>query len=133
MADMITLTPQPIRLALTNGIAQRQAIYLATDVSGYDVLDMELVVPALEGTTPQLAISVVTGMQVQTEDGWIKAGGFNSSSLITASNTSSMITIGNNSSSGASLLRYVRWDVTSFGGTSAFATFFIRGMARKLA
>src|SRR5579871_3799057 len=37
MADVLTLTPQPIRVTATG----LQPIYLALDVGGYDFLDME--------------------------------------------------------------------------------------------
>jgi hypothetical protein len=133
MADLVTLTQQPIRLSQANGAAQRQAIYLAVDVGAYDVLDLECIVVALEGTSPTIKVNVVTGMQIQTEDGWVVAGSFNAGGAITTSNSPYLLTLGNNSSAGAGLLRYVRWDVTAFSATGTFATLWIRGMARRLA
>jgi hypothetical protein len=130
MADIITLTAQPVRLSVANGAAQRQAIYLATDMGGYDIVDWDLTVVAVEGTSPTLKVNIVTGLQAQTEDGWVTACAFNSGNAITATN-SYVASVG--PTSGNPLLRYVRWDVTAFGGTSAFATLWIRGVARRLA
>jgi hypothetical protein len=127
MADIVTLTQQPIRI----GTAQKQAIYLSSDVGGYDIIDWELIVVALEGSaTPSITLRLITGMQPQTDDGWIQCVQFNAGSPISVSNSSFVASSGPTTSN--PLLRYVRWEATAFAGTTPFATFWIRGMARKL-
>jgi hypothetical protein len=126
MADLITLTHQPIRL----NTAQKQAIYLATDVGGYDVIDI-ICSAVFEGSSPTVTIKLITGMQAQTDDGWVDAGTFGT--LNPTPTPSAKITIGGGNATNPGFLRFLRWEVTALGGTSPFATFFIRGMARTLA
>ncbi|MGZ5152773.1 MAG: hypothetical protein ACXWC5_22355 [Burkholderiales bacterium] len=117
MATEITLTPQPIRLTA----AARQALYLAVDISPFDSLDLEAVC-VFEGTATNAIVNIYTGMQLDTEDGWVLAGAVNS-----LSGTGQQIARLNIP---GALLRFVRWDISSLGGATAI-TFFIRGMARS--
>jgi hypothetical protein len=123
MADIVTLTHQPIRYTTAAG-AGMQPILMATDVGGYDFLDLEGGVVANEGSVSAFTLDIYTGMQAQTDDGWIQVG----SSLITAATTNTWYK--QNYASG--LLRYVRWRVTTITSGTAI-TFFIRGMARRYA
>jgi hypothetical protein len=130
MADLVTITSQPIRVAQAAG-SIKQPIYLATDIGGYDCLDLNLYV-VLEGAA-SLKVSIWTGMQTQTDDGWAVAGTFNNNTVITTTNTTYLMVLGNNATAGPALGRFVRWELNTFTGGSTFATFFIRGMARRLA
>lgn len=129
MADLITLTTQPIRITALS----RQAAYLAVDVGSYDLLDLELVC-SVEGTATSAQINLFTGMQIQTDDGWFipSASGANFGSL---SGSAQVLTAKASLTGG--FLRYLRWDCSSgtspagsLGGATAL-TFFIRGMARS--
>ena len=122
MADLITLTQQPIRYP--TGPAGFQPIYLATDVGGYDILDLEGGVVANEGGVTAFQLEIWTGMQNQTDDGWRIVG----EQLITAATTNTWYI--QNYKRG--LLRFVRWKVVTITAGTAI-TFFIRGMARRLA
>jgi hypothetical protein len=117
MADIITLTPQPVRVTATG----LQPIYLSLDIGAYDFLDMELGITNLEGTSPNVTVELWTGMQTQTDNGWVQLYQFPNQS---ANNTWLKQNIPNG------LLRYLRWNVTALGGTGPAATFFIRGMGR---
>jgi hypothetical protein len=119
MATPFTLTQQPIRVTAPG----YQPIYLAMDISGFDVLDVELGVVGLEGTaTPSVTVELWTGMQNQTDDGYVQLVAF-------ANQTTTNVYL--KQSIGSGLLRYLRWKVTTLGGTSPAATFFIRGMGRS--
>ncbi len=120
MADIITLTHQPIRVTG----AERQQRYLATDVSAFDILDMQLFVTSFEGTGPLSAtLKLISSMQMQTDsEGWSDVWVFN---IGAGSNVSHMATI----SSG--FLRYLRWEVSSVTGTSPAVTFWLRGLGRS--
>ena len=86
----------------------------------------------MEGTAASAQINLITGMHVQSDDGWI----------IPATNLpvisgSGVVVIRQTLTTG--FLRYLRWDFTggapwnaSLGGATAI-TFFIRGMARRYA
>ncbi len=117
MATVFALTPQPIRLTSTG----RAALYLAVDVSSFDALDMEIVC-AVEGTASNAAISLFTGMQTDTDDGWVVP----TSNFTPISGTGQQVS---RVSLSSGLLQYLRWDVSSLGGASSL-TFFIRGVGR---
>jgi hypothetical protein len=123
MADLITLTQQPVRQVTATNVLQ--PIYLSLDISGYDFLDMEAGIVGVEGAVTQFTLDLYTGMQVQTDDGWVSAG-----NLITQANptTNSWYKVNFPNS----LLRYIRWRVTTITAGTA-VTFFIRGMARRYA
>ena len=54
MADVFTLTPQPVRVTATGF----QPIYLALDAGAFDLIDIELGIISLEGTTPNVTVEV---------------------------------------------------------------------------
>jgi hypothetical protein len=118
MADMFTLTPQPVRVTAVGF----QPIYLALDIGAYDFMDVQLGILGLEGTSPTATVELWTAMQNQTDDGWVQAFAWTNQST---TNTWIKGTV----SSG--LLRYLRWKLTTLGGSGSPAvTFSIRGMAR---
>src|SRR2546429_545486 len=120
MADIITLTQQPIRITAT----ARQNAWAAVDVSGYDILDMELVC-TVEGTSTTLQFNIFTGMHFQSDDGW----------FVTATTFPNIAATGvviKPLTLTGGFLRYIRWDVSGFAGLTA-VTFFMRGMARRYA
>jgi hypothetical protein len=118
MADMFTLTPQPVRVA-TVGF---QPIFLALDMGAYDFMDVQLGILNLEGTSPTVTVELWTAMQNQVDDGYVQCFAW-------ANQNTSNTWIKGTVSTG--LLRYLRWKVTTLGGTSPAATFSIRGMARS--
>ncbi len=110
MADIIHLTDKPIR----NTGATTQELRLAVDVSAYDELDLLLTM--YEGSSIQ--VEVLTGMQIETEEGWVSAGTF---STISAQGETKLNL--------KNFLRYVRWDQNTAGA----ATFMVNGIARRWA
>jgi hypothetical protein len=118
MATPFTLTPQPIRVTA----AIKQPIFLAVDISDYDACDLEAVYQ-IEGTATNAALNLITGMQTDTDDGWITT----SSNFTSISGTGQQVA---RVSVSSGLLQFLRWDVSSLGGASAL-TFFIRGIARN--
>jgi hypothetical protein len=120
MSDIVMLTAQPIRLTGT----ATQELYLAVDVSAYDLLDLQAVC-TVEGTASSGAIKLISGMQFQTNDGW-----FEPSSNFAAINGTGVKTVTASVTGG--FMRYVRWQLTSLGGASAI-TFFIKGLGRRYA
>ena len=121
MATPFSLTSQPIRVT---GLS-RQPMYLAIDISSYDGCDVEAVWSWIEGTATNAELNLITGMQTATEDGW----------LIPDSNFAPISGSGQQVarvSIASGLLQFLRWDVSSLGGATSL-TFFIRGIARRVA
>ncbi len=117
MADEFTLTPQPVRL----GTPTSQPLKDALDVSAYDRADVLLWVAALEGTaSPTATVRILTGMQVESENGWVVAGTF---TAVTASNVAQALGL-------TGLLKYIRWELSTLGGTAPSVTFVVSGMLR---
>jgi hypothetical protein len=121
MADIITLTQQPIRISATT----TQERYLAVDVGPYDLLDLALYCASVE-STPNVTIKIITGMQTQTDsDGWVDLVSF--TALTSASvNTSEIKSVS------TGMLRYIRWKATLNSGSGS-VTFWLRAMARSYA
>lgn len=115
MADVFALTHQPIRVTAVGF----QPIYLAMDVGAYDFLDVAFGVLALEGASPSVTVELWTGMQVQSDNGYVQLLQFVTTTTPNIWQWPSIQT---------GLLRYLRWNVTALAGTAA--TFTIRGMAR---
>lgn len=119
MAEPFALTAQPVRVSAMGF----QPLYLARDISAYDQIDAVLTVCGLEGTsTPNVTVELWTGTQAQTDDGWVQLAAF--TNLATA-NTSEKRSI----TSG--LLRFMRWKVTTLGGTTPAAIFLINCLGRS--
>jgi len=112
--DQFLLTPQPIRV--TN--AAKQPLNLALDVSDYDEINALMGLLALVGSSSGVTIRLITGMQVDSEDGWVTLVTF---SAQTTANSFDL----QNATTG--LLRYIRWEVLSLGGATA-VTFMNNGM-----
>lgn len=118
MATVFTLTPQPIRVTSVT----KEPLYLAVDFSAYDALDVELLC-TIEGTATNAAINLITGMQTETDDGWlIPTGSFDPFSGTGQQSFVAHVAAG--------LLQYLRWDVSDLGGATSL-TFYIRGVARN--
>jgi hypothetical protein len=77
----------------------------------------------LEGTAPTFDVEIQTGMQLDTEAGWVTLATFPSVTSGPAILLRSL----------RGMLRYLRWNVTDLGGTSPVATFLIDGVARSWA
>ncbi len=101
MPDLLDITRSPIR---ASGSAV-QPLYLATDVSGYDSLDILLYVPALEGESRGMTVSLRTGLHLDSDDGWVVLCNL---PTFSASNFRARVSIG------GGFLRYVRWSLASF-------------------
>jgi hypothetical protein len=110
MADIIELTDKPIR----NTAATIQELRLALDVGSYDELDLLLTM--YEGTS--IVIEVWTGMQTETEEGWVLAGTF---TTLSAQGEAKMNV--------KNFLRFLRWKHV----TASTATFLINGIGRRWA
>jgi hypothetical protein len=110
----IYVTDFPVRVTTTT----TQDLRLALPVARYDVLDLELRVLTLVGTG--VRVELLTGMQLETADGWVPLGSF---SNITIGNAMENLRFTN-------FLRYIRWTVTSLTGTGPSATFMLCGIGR---
>lgn len=89
-----------------------QPLRVAVPVAGYAALDLELQV--LEGT--DVEVRVLTGMQTDSEEGWIEVDRFVPTSAVRSVRKPFF-----------PLLKYVRWEVL----TATAATFYIQGMGRR--
>jgi hypothetical protein len=108
MARLAYLTDKPVRVL----DPEKQPLRLAVDVGDVDELDLLLVV--YEGI--DVTVKIITGMQTESELGWVDAGSFTT----VGANEAAKLNLTN-------LLRYVRWEVTSVRE----ATFTIAGIARN--
>lgn len=115
----------PTEIWLTDGVAKgtanaAQSLSSAIDVSRQDVLDLVLYIAGVEGTMTTFTVSIITGMSLDSEEGWVTLGSF-ANNLVTGSPELKRF---------VGPLRYIRWKVTGFqGGTAVF--FSVRGMARS--
>ena len=119
MADVITLTAQPIRQTTPVGTVY-QPIWAVRDVLEYDVLELEIGVVNFEGPSPSITFRIVTSLQCDNDEEWVGAG---PDTTITTANTFTILGLHGN------FFRYLRWSIISWGGQTA-TTFWIRGMAR---
>jgi hypothetical protein len=113
MATVLNITPlQPV--AATNGT--KQNLWEAVDVAAFDILDLELVV--ITPASSASLVTLITGMQIQTEDGWV--------ALTTNFSQSTAGSVIKTFDKG--FLRYIRWSCDASGTAP---TFYIRGMGRR--
>lgn len=139
MADFITLTPLPITIQSQRKGQVTQPPWTVVNVSGYDILDLELGMLFLTGKVTA-KVFIDTSMQNQndspdsgiSEGSWQIAGQFpneiagSPNALPTPQWQTLNIASGTHSQC---LLKFVRWRIDmSQPGT---ATFFIRGLARR--
>jgi hypothetical protein len=110
MADIIHLTDKPVR----NTTAIIQELRLALPVHMYDEADLLLTM--YEGTS--ITIELWTGMQTETEEGWVLAGTF----TVLSAQGEAKLNIKN-------FLGFLRWKQT----TASAATFLINGIGRRWA
>lgn len=115
MADEFSLTTGPFRAIAV----QKQDLRLSLDVSGYDEIDILLGVVQISGGG-SATVRIITGMQLESDDGWVVAGTFNS---VSTTNSWEKINIKN-------FLRYIRWEVSVLSGSSPTVTFVLPGMLR---
>jgi hypothetical protein len=114
MADIVMVTQKPVR---ETGPNKKQDLRLAVDVSTWDELD--LLLTCYENTGGgTITVNLLTGMQMESETGWISAGAFPA----TAANAANKANFKN-------LLRYVRYELVG----STTATFLVNGVGRKWA
>lgn len=115
----------PASLSLTGGVIRVTAntvsdLRNALDVSEFRSLDLLLDAIVLEGTSsPTAVVEILTGMQRETDQGWITVFAFNT---VNASQ-------GKELKQALSFLRYIRWKVTLMG-TNSVLTFSVGGMGK---
>lgn len=109
MAAPIALMSSPVRVTT----ATTQDLRLSTDVLQFN--ELQLLLQVFEGTS--VGVSIITGNQVDTEDGWVTLDSFASA----VAPSSAMKTFTNP-------LRYIRWKVTSSGN----ATVLVSGVGRMV-
>ncbi len=134
MADIIDLTPsEPATVSFTlNGAGPTlQNLWDAFDVSKYDVLDLELGIVNIGGTLGTVTIDLYTGMQIQTEDGWVQVK--NVTTGVSIWGTGLAVGAYVLASQSLGFLRYIRWQVTTPLSAGQSVTFFIRGIGRTYA
>jgi hypothetical protein len=117
MSALIYLTQAPTKIGLAGS---RQMIQNAVDVSAYRHISLLLEVLAYVGAPGNFEVTVITGMQLDTDDGWIELGTFGSQS-----------TDGQWKVDLTDALRYIRWEVKAITGSSPTITFVISGVARE--
>ena len=125
MAAIINVTPQqPVLLGpgVTGGV-KAQPAYDAIDVSGYDILDLELVITTITGFTSG-TIAIMTGMQMQSDDGWVTLANFSLAGSYGTAGNAILKTYDKG------FLRYIRWIVMNLSPGDQIG-FYIRGMARR--
>ncbi len=119
-SEVVTLSRRPIALTevpiVVTGTGA-QELRLVRDVLDVRHLELVLRVLALSGAGQGITVAIETGMQAESETGWVSVGSF----------TAQTSAPGYEKRSFSGLLRYVRYNVTGFFGTSA--TFTIDGMA----
>lgn len=118
MATEIDLTGG-VQRALTATANNAQLIAQSVDVSKHDQADLILHVAGVEGNVTNFTMSITSGMQMESDDGWVTLGSF--SSVTTPNGTAVLHLTG--------LFKFIRWRVTTMTGGTA-VTFTIRGMAR---
>ena len=116
MSALVYLTQGPTKIVQAGS---RQLIQNAVDVSAYRHVSLLLEVLAIVGGG-NYEIVVLTGMQLDTEDGWIELGSWGSKSVD-----------GEWKLDIAEPLRYLRWEVKTLTGTTPHVTFVISGVARE--
>lgn len=117
MATEFVLTPQTVRLIAPG----KQLLTQGLEVTQFDQADFLLYVSSIEGTGgPSATIRIITGMQIESEEGWVPAGVFTAA---TAANFATRMNVGG-------LLKYVRWELLTLAGTSPAVSFMISGMLR---
>ena len=117
MAIEFHLTKPVARVTATG----KQPLAEALDVSAYDYIDAELGVHSLTGT--DITVEIITGMQKDTESGWVPLLTFTS---VTQNDIfEPMSTVGT-----GKMLKYIRWNVSIFTAPTA-AVFSVWGMLRK--
>lgn len=119
MATEIDLTNGVIRMP-TNATYTYQQIQQSVDVSRYDQVDLLLHVAGVEGAVTTFIVSIMSGMQLETDDGWVALAPFAS---VTTANGTAVLNV-------PKLFKYIRWKVTTITGGTA-VSFTIRGMARN--
>ena len=134
MSAIINLTgPQPVNVSLSSTDETRDQLHNAVDIGRVDRLDLELVIVSNTAATgTALIIGICTGMQNETEDGWLSncsTPSLNFAPVAVTTGNPTGLTVQHKSFSG--MLRWVRWVVRPVvAGTSGSVSFYIRGMAR---
>jgi len=118
MADIIHITDEPVRESTGAGGTKKQELRLAQQVEGYDALDLLLTVYEDSGGSG-ISVKLITGMQNETEEGWVDLGTFRTTGAQSASKQSF-----------EGMLRYVRYELMT---SSVNATFLIHGVGRRWA
>lgn len=123
MSIPFSLTTQPIRVTAVGF----QPLQLALDIRRFDALDVSLGILALEGTLPTVTVQLWSGLQNQSDSGYVPLYDFGNKSGVYNTYYRAMI------QRDQGLLSFLRWRVTALGGTAPAATFFIRGVGRSFA
>ncbi len=113
MADVITPPGEPVRIALS-AASYTQELRLALDVLDYDELD--LVLSVFEASA-NLTGKVITGMQLDSELGWVDVDTFTAAGASSAPKKNFK-----------NLLRHVRYVITTATVTTSFS---ISGIGRR--
>lgn len=126
MADEITLIGSPQKFSQPDAAsALEMPLDQSIEVAGYDILDLQPGVLAINLDSGDVTVQIPTSMQKDRKDGWIVAGSKN----VTTTGWDETFTV---PASGKVLLRYVRWRIVFTGGASATVTLTLKGMARRL-
>ena len=117
-AGVIFLTNGPTKIVIAGST---QLIQTAVDVTAYRHLALLLEVVRFAGTaSPTYEIVIITGNQLESEDGWVELGTWGSKSI--EDDFPLNLT---------DPLRYIRWKVKGLTGTGPEVTFMIGGVGRS--
>jgi hypothetical protein len=111
MADLVLITDGPVRHTSN----ETQDLRLAVDVSGYDELDLQLMV---QDASSSVTVRILTAMQMESDEGWVTVDSF--SSIAAGASTKKNF---------SGFLKYVRYELTS----GATTTFEVSGVGRRWA
>ena len=117
MSALVYLTNGPVKIVTAGSI---QLIQTAVEVTAYRHVALLLEAIRLVGTSPTYEIVVKTGMQLESEDGWVELGTWGSKTAE-----------GDFKLEVTDPLRYIRWEVKTLTGAGAEVTFVISGVARS--
>lgn len=131
MGDIIVLAKTVVAKPDANNIAV-QNILEAVDVSSYDSIDFQVALLATTGSPNAITVSIITSMQVDTDDPTSTPAAWpvlaSTSNLTTSPVWTPLIVP---ASAAIPMFRYIRWKLTFTGGTNPTAIFSITGVGRR--
>lgn len=123
MATPFSLTAnQAVTVGPTTTLPFKQNLWDVLDVGNFDILDVEVGILALSGSSPTATIQIETSAQNSQDDAsWIPLTGLTWTPTATGYSVKPQV---------GGFLRYIRYNLTTLTGGGS-VTFVIRGMGRR--